>query len=188
MANTALGYEQAQTHNEGMTFLDPFEVIRNISTLDDETLVQALEPLATRLAQSPEAAAKFIKRIIDEAIDLGIELNPLISSILESHLLRQEITAVEIENTINEISANQYEMIEFFKGLNIEAQRLLSALYIYLQINRGISVDEYFEIAKKLNLPRLPKELWDVRRFGVSNMGHKNHDVPASLEFTPEEG
>lgn len=88
-----------------------------------------------------------------------------------------------IQYAINQLSDNQPALMEFFAGLDETIQKQFCALSIYLQINRTISPSEYFNIAKKLGLPSLPKELWNVLRFGVSNMGHMNTKRPATLEI-----
>jgi len=175
--------EQTSTFSD-LQFLDPAEVISSLTNLDDATLEDVLLPLAGRLVESPELAAHFIDQIIEEAINLGADLNPALAALLQVRLGQMQVTPENLDEILNTLSNNQPELIHIFRGLDTEVQRQMGAFYVYLQINRGISADDYFQIARKLNLPKLPKELWDVRRFGVSNTGIMNTEVPATLDYT----
>lgn len=186
MANIAPGMEMQSPSIEDLDTISPENLVQMLTNFDDAALSATLTPLAGRLAESPDIAAQFIDSIITEAINLGIDLSPMLGVLLEQRLLQVKLPNYSIEEVLNELAQNQDELIKFFKQLDTEVQRQMGALYIYLQINRGISVDEYFQIAKRLNLPKLPRQLWDVRRFGVSNMGKMNNEVPANLDYTPE--
>ncbi len=186
MANIAPELEMQSPLSEDLDQISPETLVQMLTNFDDTTLGATLTPLAGRLAESPEIAAQFIDSIIKEAINLGIDLSPTLGVLLEQRLMQVKLPNNSIEEILNELAQNQDDLIQFFKQLDVEVQRQMGALYIYLQINRGISVDDYFQIAKKLNLPKLPRQLWDVRRFGVSNMGKMNSEVPANLDYTPD--
>lgn len=167
---------------EGMQFLDPTETVQALATLDSSTLFSALEPLAQRMSVDPELAHQFINQILSIVLENGGDLSPILKAILENYLGQLEIDEATLTNAINELAGNQQEVINIFKHLDYEVQRQLGGLFVYLQINRSISVDQYFTIARMLNLPKLPSEFWDILRFGVSNTSKMNTDMPANLE------
>ncbi len=167
---------------EGMQFLDPIETVQALATLDSPTLFTALEPLAQRMSTDPELAQQFINQVLSIALEQGSDLSPILKAVLESYLGQLEIDESTLTNALNELAGNQQEVINVFKQLDYEVQRQLGGLFVYLQINRSISVDQYFTIARMLNLPKLPSELWDILRFGVSNTAKMNTDMPANLD------
>lgn len=91
-----------------------------------------------------------------------------------------------IGDVINQLKGDQEGLIDLFDSLDPDIQKQFGVLFLYLQINRTISSDDFFQLARKFNLPKLPKELTHVLRFGVSDTGHMNPDYPANLDYTPE--